>query len=322
MNSKGKGLSNVTHLLIDEAVELPSEEEFVKLNDSFRTKGVERKIFLLFNPTSTRHWIHKRWYVDGKPNPKWFRDHEFIHTTYQDNYSNLDPKKILEWEEMSSIDPEYYSHHILGEWNDGVQGRVFKNWKFEYLPDPEASLSYALDFGFSNDPTALLEIRRRGNKVWIKQLIYETGLTNPDINARMLQLGIKATALIKADSAEPKSIEELRRLGWRNIQGAYKGPDSVRNGINKIKSLEVYCDPESSDLIDEYNLYQWDKTGDKPEDQNNHLMDAFRYGIIEKGGDSKYGFYSKKAERFDEEGLPIQPQQTSVYGYAKTVNYK
>jgi PBSX family phage terminase large subunit len=94
MTAKGKGLARVTHLLIDEATELPSEEEFIKLNDSFRTKGVDRKILILFNPTTKRHWIHARWYLDGRPNPKWFNDHEYIHTTYHGNIENLDPKKV------------------------------------------------------------------------------------------------------------------------------------------------------------------------------------------------------------------------------------
>jgi phage terminase large subunit len=315
MNSKGKGLSNVTHLLIDEAVELPSEEEFIKLNDSFRTKGVDRKIFILFNPTSTRHWIHKRWYVDGKPNPKWVGDHEFIHTTYKDNEHNLDPKKIQEWQAMELIDPEYYSHHVLGQWNDGVQGRIFKDWSTHYAPDPEASITYGLDFGFSSDPTTLVEVRKKGGRLWIKELLYETGLTNEDISTIMTNLGIKQTSRIIADSAEPKSIETLRRLGWRNINGAYKGPDSIRKGIDTIKSHQVHLDPNSKNILDEYNLYSWDKTGMKPEDKNNHAIDAIRYSLSQEGGNSVYGFYSKKEVKFDEEGLAIKPKTPSPYAY-------
>lgn len=308
MTARGKGLARVTHLLIDEAVELPSEEEFIKLNDSFRTKGVERKIFLLFNPSSIRHWIFRRWYLnDGEPNPKWSDDHEYIHTTYHCNAHNLDPKKVQEWERMQDIDPEYYAHHIMGKWSEGLIGRIFKHWQFTYEPDPEASTTYALDFGFSNDPTALVEIKKHKNKIWIRQLIYETGLTNEDISVVMSKLMIKKTSIITADSAEPKSIEELRRLGWRNIQGAYKGPDSIRNGINKIKELEVFCDPNSKDLVDEYNLYSWDKTGERPEDQHNHLMDALRYGLSKLQDGASYGFYSRKQKTRDEEGIPLAP---------------
>ena len=315
MSAKGKGLSKVTHLLIDEATELPSEEEFIKLNDSFRTKDVERKILILFNPTTTRHWIHKRWYIDGKPNPRWAGDHQFIHTTYHINEHNLDPKKIQEWEAMQFIDEDYYKHHILGEWSDGVQGRVFKNWITEYQPDPEATVIYGLDFGFSNDPTTLIEVRKKGQKIWLKELVYETGLTNQDISTILTNLGIKQTARILADSAEPKSIEELRRLGWRNITGAAKGPDSIRKGLDNIKSHQVHLDPNSKNLLDEYNLYSWDKTGTRPEDQHNHCMDAIRYALSQEGGNSVYGFYSKKEAKFDEEGLAIKPKSNSPYAY-------
>ena len=83
MTGKGKGLSGITHLLIDEAQEIKSEEEYIKLVDSIRTPGVERKIFILFNPESKQHWSHQRFFIDGMPNPKWFSNHCFIHTTYK-----------------------------------------------------------------------------------------------------------------------------------------------------------------------------------------------------------------------------------------------
>ena len=315
MSAKGKGLSKVTHLLIDEATELPSEEEFIKLNDSFRTPGVDRKILILFNPTSTRHWIHRRWFIDGRANPKWNKDHEFIHTTYHVNKQNLDPKKIKEWEEQREQDPEYYSHHILGQWNDGVMSRIFRGWHTEYQPDPEARVVYGIDFGFTNDPTTLIEVRKHGRHLWLKELIYEKGLTNEDLSQIMTKLGVSKTARIIADSAEPKSIETLRRLGWRNISGASKGPDSVRKGIDTVKSHQVYLDPESSNLIDEYNLYSWDRTGERPEDLHNHCMDAIRYALSQEGGNSTYGFYSKKGQRVDEDGFPIERETKSLYGY-------
>jgi len=301
MQAKGKGLAGVTHLLIDEATELPSEEEFVKLNDSFRTKGAERKVFILFNPTSKRHWIHKRWYIDGQPNPKWKDDHVFIHTTYRDNINNLDPKKIVEWERMKDLDPEYYAHHIEGLWLDGIVGRIFQNWQIG-TPDPDIPYEtiYGLDFGFAGDPAALIEIKKYNNKLYIKELFYETDLTNQDIVDKLKMLGIKPTDTLIADSAEPKSIEEIRRLGYRP-QKAYKGPDSIQAGINRIKQFEVYMHPESSNLHDEYNLYCWKVGTDKPIDAHNHLIDAFRYGLSVNPA-SGYTFQSKSNTRQDLEG--------------------
>lgn len=289
MTAKGKGISNVSHLLIDEATELPDEEEFIKLNDSLRMKGVDRKVFIIFNPTVKSHWIHKRWYIEGKPNPIWFEDHCFIHTTWHDNAENLDPKKIKEWERTKLNNPAYYNHHILGHWKDFVDGQIFSDWHFDWNPDPEAECIYGLDFGYSNDPCALVRVDRKGGRLWLKEMIYEVGLTNPDISELMESLGIPKNSTIIADSAEPKSIEELKRLGWRNIQLAAKGPDSVRAGINKVKEFEVHVDPHSSNLVYEYQNYAWNKGTAKPIDANNHLMDAIRYSLsLEKKTVQRY----------------------------------
>jgi len=311
--AKGKGLAKVTHLLIDEAMELNSEEEFIKLNDSFRTKGVDRKVLILFNPGTKRHWIHKRWYIDGKPNQKWKVDHEFIHTTYHDNEHNLDPKKVQEWERMKDLDIEYYNHHILGLWQSGVLGRIFNNWNVgEPDPEGEYDVTYALDFGFANDPAALVELKKHNNKLYIKELIYETGLTNDDLADRMKHLGIKKTDTIIADSAEPKSIESIKRLGF-NIKPAYKGPDSIQAGINTIKQYEVYMHPESSNLHQECDLYSWKEGTDKPIDQHNHLMDAIRYGLS-KGKGGNYVFKTNRGQTmFDADGDLKDPSKD--YGY-------
>jgi phage terminase large subunit len=278
VTAKGKGLARVTHLLIDEATELPSEEEYIKLIDSFRQKDAERKIFMLFNPTSKSHWIFKRFFLpDGQPNPKWAHNHGYLHTTYKDNLSNLDPKKVQEWEDLGAYDPDYYSHHIKGEWRDIGDGQVFKNWKFEFNPDAEAEIVYGLDWGFAADPTALVKVYKRGKSIWAEELLYSTGLTNEDISAAMDRLGVPRAASIYADSAEPKSIETLRRLGWRNLSPAQKGPDSVRAGIDRLRSFEVYVKPSSENLIEEYYNYAYRHGTDKPVDSYNHLMDALRY---------------------------------------------
>lgn len=277
--AKGKGLAKVTHLLIDEAMELNSEEEFIKLNDSFRTKGVDRKVLILFNPGTKRHWIHKRWYIDGTPNPKWDIDHEFIHTTYHDNAENLDPKKIEEWERMKDMDIEYYKHHIMGEWQEGILGRIFNDWQVG-IPekDGEYDTVYGIDFGFASDPATLVEVKKKNNRIYLKELIYSPGLTNDDLIQKMRKLGITSRDQIVADSAEPKSIEDLKRAGF-NVRPAYKGPDSIQAGINNLKQYEVYMHPDSSNLHNEAALYCWKPGTDKPIDEHNHAIDAVRYAL-------------------------------------------
>jgi phage terminase large subunit len=296
MSARSKGLSNITAALIDEATELPSEEEYVKLIDSFRAKGVDRKIFLLFNPTSKNHWIFKRFYLpNGQPNPKWAVDHGFIHTTYLDNYDNLDSKKIAEWERASIDDPDYYAHHILGHWREIGQGRIFSNWNFSYEPDPECETLYGVDFGYSSDPTAVIEVKKRGKRLWIREICYSPGLTNQDISYVLESAGIPKSASIYADSSEPKSIEELKRLGWRGIRPAVKGPDSIHAGIKKLQEHEIFVHPESKNLIEEYEYYSYREGTDKPIDNYNHLMDAFRYALSTHRSGPTIGLPSARA---------------------------
>jgi phage terminase large subunit len=279
--AKGKGIANPTDLLIDEAYEVPSEIEYIKLIDSFRTKGIDRKIFVIFNPGAKSHWIFKRWYLpDGTPNPKWAEDHCFIHTTFRDNAHNLDEAKVKEWERAAIADPHYYSHHILGEWQDIGDGQIFKTWNWsDFTPDQECEVLYGLDFGYSSDPTALIKVQKRGKKIWIEELLYEKGLTNEDIGEAMKQLQIPKLAVIYADSAEPKSIQTLRNLGYPNIIPAQKGPDSIRAGIDKILRYEVFASPNSRNLMEEYHNYAYRAGTGKPIDDFNHLMDAFRYAM-------------------------------------------
>lgn len=300
ITARGKGLARVTHLLIDEATELPSEEEYLKLIDSFRTKGVERRIFLLFNPTSKSHWIYKRFYLpDGKPNPKYEANHGYIHTTYKDNEVNLDPSKVKEWEDALYSDPAYYSHHILGQWRDIGEGAVFKNWSFEYLPDQEAEIVYGLDFGFASDPTALVKVKKRDKRLWVEEVLYHKGLTTEDLSGLMESAGVPKHASIYADSADPRSIETLRRLGWKNIYAAVKGPDSIRSGIDKIHTFQVAANPKSENLIEEYYNYAYRTGTDKPIDSYNHLMDALRYavGALQEG--PRYAVQGRPRNQFE-----------------------
>jgi len=281
MSAKGKGLSNVTHLLIDESTEMPSEDEYIKLIDSFRTKGSERRIFLCFNPTSKNHWIFQRFYLpDGSPHPKWSIDHVFLHTTYHDNAEHLDPSKIAEWERMKTIDPAYYEHQILGKWKDVGEGQVYKNWDWTYFePDLDSETVLGLDFGFSRDPSALVEVKKRGQKLWVKELIYQTGLTTEDLHRAMIKAGIPQHSVIVADSADPRSIQTLQRLGWRNIRPCVKGPDSIRAGIDTINSYQVHADAMSFNLRLEYDNYYYREGTDAPIDDYNHIMDALRYAV-------------------------------------------
>jgi phage terminase large subunit len=282
--AKGKGIANPNILFIDEFTEIDNEQEWIKLVDSFRKKGSERKIIMAFNPTSKASWIFQKFYLpDGSPNPDLLKRTEYIHTTYVDNAENLDPTKIAEWEETRLTDPHYFNHHILGHWADIGEGQIFTDWTFttEGASD-DAETLYGMDFGFAQDPTTLIEVKKKGTKIWLKELIYQTGLTNEDIVKKLQLLGLDKKSVIFADSAEPKSIETLRRAGFLNVRPAVKGPDSVRFGIDKIKSYTIFADARSKNLLTEYNNYSWRTGTDQPIDKWNHLMDAIRYALSQE----------------------------------------
>ena len=277
-SAKGKGIANPTTLLIDEATEIDSEEEYVKLVDSFRKKGSERKIILCFNPTTKAHWIFKRFYLpDGTPNPKWESTHNYLHTTYRDNLDNLDEAKVKEWENSQWTDPQYFSHHILGEWNSIGEGQIFTDWQFNWNPppDPSAEVTYGLDFGFANDPTALVEVHKKGKTLWLKELLYLKSLTADDIVQALVRLQIPKGAWILADGARPERIETIKRAGFLNCRRANK--TDIESGIDKIKRYTIKVHPASLNIQEEYGLYSWRAGSGRPIDKANHLMDAIRY---------------------------------------------
>jgi phage terminase large subunit len=305
--SKLKSLANYTTVIIEEADEV-SEEDFMQLDDSLRTIKSDIKIILLLNAPPKNHWIIKRWFnlveseVEGFYLPILKEsariDTEFIYTSYKDNVQNMADTTIANFKRYKETNPDHFFNMIEGLVSEGARGRIFKNWQittnkiFDELPFKSY---YALDFGFTNDPTALIEIKEHNEKVWFRELLYETGLTNPLISKRFKSLGLdKKTAVIYADSAEPKSIQELRDDGW-DVRPAVKGQDSIRAGLDMLLSKEIFYTEESMNLAKENQEYKWaldknkEPTND-PIDDFNHLMDAGRYGVYSKSQEGFVGF--------------------------------
>lgn len=292
--AKLKSLSGYNCIIIEEADEV-SEEDFMQLDDSLRTSKGGIKIILNFNPPHKNHWLIKRFFnlvpseVEGYYRAelkKDITDAVFTFATYKDNLRNLNAKTVENYERYKITKPDHYYNMICGLVSEGVRGRIYKNWirltdeEFEALPYPKY---YGLDFGYTNDPTALIEIKEHNNKIYFRELIYETGLTNPLISKRMEQLGISKDDPIYADSAEPKSIQELQDDGW-NVLPASKGADSVRAGIDFLLEKEIAYTESSINADRETQEYKWaldrnkEPTND-PIDDFNHAMDALRYGV-------------------------------------------
>jgi phage terminase large subunit len=244
----------------------------------FRT---EERAYIDFNPDDENIWINKeielkRQYDKG--------DVEVIVSTYQDN-TFLPQTLIDEIEYLRETDADFWKIFGLGEYGS-IKGLIFDTWDVKPLPKDAVLLGYALDFGFTNDPTAIPAIYKSGGELWFNERLYERRLTNRDISDQMIELGINKSSEIIADSAEPKSIEEIYRLGW-NIHAAKKGPDSIKNSIDILKRFICHITPESVNLIKEHKTYKWkeDKNGvylNEPVDFNNHLIDGIRYFALNK----------------------------------------
>ena len=309
--SKLKSLSNYNVVVIEEADEI-NEEDFMQLDDSLRTLKSDIMVVLMLNPPEKDHWIIRRFFnlvdvpeVEGfykavkKPE---LTDTVVISTTYKENIVNVNPSSILNFERYKETRPDYYWNMIRGYVSEGARGRIFKNWRtvadadYDALPYPE---TYGLDFGFSNDPAALLGCKMHNNKVWFKEYLYETGLHNVGeventLSKRFEDLGLTGQDLIYGDSAELKSIEELAADGWY-VEPAIKGPGSVNAGIDLLQGLEVYYTESSTNIDTERQNYKWRLDRNKlptgtAEDANNHLMDAARYVVFSQRGKSFTGF--------------------------------
>jgi len=242
-----------------------------------------RFIYLDYNPTS-EFWVHKELLSDN--------DAEMIILTYKDNEA-LDKDLVKEIEKAkdkakeSSYWANWWKVYGLGEVGV-VDGVIFENWEVvKQIPETAELLGYGLDFGFTNDPTALISVYRFNSELYVKELIYKTRLTNNDIVNLMNQLGVDKYKDIIADSAEPKSIEDIYRGGFRNIYGAKKGPDSIRNSIDKLQRYKINITEDSTNVIKEFRGYVWtkDKNGNQtgePIGINDHGIAALRYFALNK----------------------------------------
>ena len=234
-----------------------------------------KRIIIDYNPSDEFHWI----YDEVIPRD----DAVFFQTTYLDN-PFLDQELVQEIERLKDTDENYWRIYGLGE--KGVSKEtVFQHSTYDKLPEGVKLVAYGLDWGFANDPTAFVSVYRRGDELYLDQHIYSGGLTNDDIAEKLTALDI-GRAEIVADSAEPKSIEDLHRKRFY-IKPAKKGPDSIRAGIDIMRRQKLFIQEGALDMLKEFRNYKWavDKNGralNKPVDDWNHAVDAVRYVCLNK----------------------------------------
>jgi len=277
-----KSLQGVTTWVLDEAEELKDETVFDKINLSIRQKGKQNRVILILNPTTKEHWIYKRFFesqgIEGGFNGV-KGDTTYIHTSYLYNAQHLDESFLNEVERIKKTNPTKYNHQIMGGWKNKEEGVVFNNWKYgEFNPD-NLQTSFGQDYGFTIDPTTLIEvaINKKTKTIYVKECVYKKSLTTSEIAT--LNNTYANNKLIIADSAEPRLIEELRRLGC-NVQPAVKGAGSISAGVELMKDYNIIVDPDSTNIAKEFNNYTYsDKKSSLFIDDYNHAIDAMRYII-------------------------------------------
>lgn len=265
-------------LFVNEANEL-TYEDWQQL--IFRTNEMA---ILDYNPSEEFHWIYD--------NVLTRQDVDFFQTTYKDNPFLGDVVKA-EIERLKDIDANYWRVYGLGERGQS-RSLVYSFSTCKEIPKEAKLISYGLDFGFSNDPTALVRTYLDNDNMYVDELIYRTGMTNQDIAKEMQNLGLDKSNEVFADSAEPKSIEEIYRMGW-NVKPTIKG--AINLGIDIIRRYRLFATERSYNLIKELRNYKYieDKNGqmtNKPVDNFNHGLDAMRYSVVNKISNSHLGKYS------------------------------
>lgn len=278
-SEKIKSITGITDIWAEEATEF-GEEDIEQLNLRLRAKTSDLQMLFSFNPVSKANWVYKRWFKDGVI----ITDDTVIHqSTYKDNRF-LPDDYVATIEKMARTNPTYYRIYALGEFAS-LDKLVFNNWSVGRIEDThDWDLLCGLDFGFTNDPTAFVVSFLKDRTLYVSREYVKAGLLNDQIATVIRELGFSKSTII-GDSAEVKSIEELRRAGLYRIYPATKGQGSVLQGIQKLQQYDIVVDPDCEHVITELQNYAWKKdraTGEyinEPIDEFNHCIDALRYSL-------------------------------------------
>lgn len=287
-NERLKGLAGIHWVFLEELNEF-TQMDFETIDQGIRGKGYKHKVFMAHNPVprcvGEPYWFEKLFtpitLEPGKPyvfDIKSLGKVAALKTTYQHNAFTPDHVR-QRLEGYRYTNPTLYKLWALGDYTE-IKGAILTNWDEVSTVPPNVDLiGYGLDFGFSSDPAALIAVYGNRQELWLQQLIYSTGLTNRDLADRMRLKGLTATSRIVADSAEPKSIEDLFREGFRGIKGVKKRANYKADMALVLQGYTIHIISGSNDLKREIQTWSWDedKTGKLlpvPRDGNDHLIDA------------------------------------------------
>jgi phage terminase large subunit len=281
---KIKSIKGITGEWLEEMTEF-TREDFMQLDLRLREPGPRyHQIIGSFNPDEVQApWIKERFFhLDVPPYCDDVDVKVDVSTVKHNPIAEVREKYAAQLEALKAQDETMYKIYGLGLWA-AAKGRIY-TWDVQPLPEGVAfdEVMYGLDFGFSVDPAACVKIYRKADEYWLQEILYQTGLTNADLAAALKMKGV-GSSLVVCDSAEQKSVEELRRAGICAV-GAEKGPESVKAGIDFVKSKKVHVTPDSPNLIAESRTYKWKEDGNgnplpMPVKFKDHGLDAARYGI-------------------------------------------
>ncbi len=295
-SEKIKSIESIDDIIIEEATEL-KREDFSQLNLRLRSNAGNLQMSLMFNPVSKRSWVYEAFFTKPVANLK------VVHTTYKDNKFLPDSYRES-LEALKETDPLQYEIYALGKFGN-LGKRVFENWvesdfDIETLRQEKAlSRIIGLDFGFSADPTTIIEsyVDKKNKIIYVNQEVYERGLLNSDIAEKVISNGWDSTR-IYADNAEPKSIEELKKVWGLNIFAVKKGNGSINTGIQYMKQYRIFINPRCENTILEFTDYSNKKDKQTGGYLNeyvgaDHAIDAIRYSMEKLSRQNKVKFLDK-----------------------------
>lgn len=287
--AKLKSIHGLTDFICDEAEEWQSEREFDVLKLSLRKKGITNRVFIIMNPTDEHHFIYRKYikethkieYFDGVPvQISTHPDVLHIHTTYLDNLNHLSPEFISYVLSIKEENPEKYAHTIIGRWADMSEGAIFPSVTLvDEIPDFARRRALAIDFGYTNDPTAIVECAIHDDTLYIDELCYDTGMLTKDIIHR---LAVHKGKKIISESADPRLVQEIANEGYY-ILPVEKGAGSILAGITKVKEFKLCVTKRSLNAREEFRKYCWAQDMDgkyinqPASGQADHIMDCVRY---------------------------------------------
>lgn len=288
--AKLKSIKGLTTFVCDEAEEWVSEEDFDKIVLSIRQKNIKNRILIIMNPSDINHFIYKKYIqhthkviqIDGvdvqiSTHPSVLH----IHTTYYNNIENLSSEFLEEIARMKIDDPKKYAQIVIGRWADIQEGAIFKHIEIvDEIPKWVKKRGRGMDFGFTNDPTAIIDCAILDKDLYLDEMCYKTRMLTGDIITELKKTNTK----IISESADPRLIQEIANTGIL-IYPVEKFSGSIIAGINAMQEYNIKVTRRSVNLLYEFRNYTWDKDKDgnfinTPIDKYNHAIDAVRYYIL------------------------------------------